>query len=89
MAWFRDHPKSGVSIQPKYADFDARAKFGRHFELMFPHPKKLPAAAAKSCAGFCPLKTAPYSALPVLLPRPTGPCMVSSEGACAAAYRFG
>ncbi len=79
-------PGSGYEVAPEYGAYDARRRFlaGRTF------PGQEPAGCA--CAGVlrgrvepadCPLfgdRCTPHS--------PVGACMVSSEGACGAQYRF-
>lgn len=86
MAWVRDLPYSGLKIRSDYAQFDA--------ELKFPVPN-LKVADHKACQCGEILKG-------VLKPwqckvfgtactpeTPIGTCMVSSEGACAAYYKYG
>lgn len=79
-------PLSGLGIRSEYAHFDAQ----RRFEIDFSA-----AAGENACRcgdvirgklhpGECPLfgtRCVPED--------PVGPCMVSSEGACAAAYKYG
>ena len=79
-------PASGLGVRAEYAQYDAQARFGIEF------PEK-EAATACRCGdvirgrirpGMCPLfgrRCVPED--------PVGPCMVSSEGACAAAYKYG
>ena len=77
--------KSGLRIRSAYADFDGARRFGFA-------PKETEAIPGCRCAEIirgvlspwqCPLfKT-------TCTPKdPVGPCMVSSEGACAAAYKY-
>ena len=78
-------PASGLGIRKEYAAWDAQAKFG----LCAPD---VPMRTACRCGdvirgrlepGGCPLFGT------VCTPEdPEGPCMVSSEGACAAAYKY-
>ncbi len=81
-----DIPRSGLKLRPEYARFDA--------EVKFPLPN-LPVADHKACQCGEILKG-------VLKPwqckvfgtactpeNPIGTCMVSSEGACAAYYKYG
>jgi hydrogenase expression/formation protein HypD len=78
-------PQSGLKIRETYAKFDAL----RRFALKLPE-----ARAPKGCACGDILtgrKTPPECALykKVCTPMdPVGPCMVSSEGTCAAYYRY-
>ena len=81
-------PGSGAGIQPRYASFDARSQVCRNLEPgAAAHKNPLPLRrrpAGHPAPPDCPLfgKTCTPS-------QPIGPCMVSSEGACAAAHRFG
>lgn len=78
--------QSGYAIRPEYARWDASEKFS-----LVPHPGKEPSGCrcAQVIRGVlnppeCPLFRA------VCTPdNPAGPCMVSGEGACAAAYQYG
>ncbi|MCF8080941.1 MAG: hydrogenase formation protein HypD [Desulfobacterales bacterium] len=77
--------QSGLKIRATYADFDA----ARHFDLALPEPVE-----PKGCACgdiLTGAKTPPECALfkTACTPMdPVGPCMVSSEGTCAAYYRY-
>jgi hydrogenase expression/formation protein HypD len=80
-------PGSGVRIQEAYARFDARVRFPQVWERLSPPPP-----SACRCGevlrgvlrpGECPLFAGKCTPA-----QPLGPCMVSSEGACAAAYRY-
>jgi hydrogenase expression/formation protein HypD len=79
---------SGVRLRSRYAHFDARRRFA---ELL----AQLPPAAATPCQCGEVLRGVLAPADCRLFGRactpaaPVGPCMVSSEGACAAAYRYG
>jgi hydrogenase expression/formation protein HypD len=78
-------PDSGLAVRSTFADFDA----ARHFDLQLPEPIE-----PKGCACgdiLTGVKTPPECALfrNVCTPMdPVGPCMVSSEGTCAAYYRY-
>jgi hydrogenase expression/formation protein HypD len=80
-------PGSGVQIQEAYACFDARRRFPQVWEHL-PKPTPTACRCGEVLRGVlrppeCPLfRTACNPAQPV------GPCMVSSEGACAAAYKY-
>ncbi|MFO7708471.1 MAG: hydrogenase formation protein HypD [Desulfobacterales bacterium] len=79
-------PDSGLRIRAAYAGFDAQQRFG----LRLPEAK-----TPKGCACgeiLTGKKTPPECALfrKVCTPLdPVGPCMVSSEGTCAAYYKYG
>jgi hydrogenase expression/formation protein HypD len=78
-------PRSGLKIRAAFADFDAE----RRFDLELP-----PAREPKGCACGDILtgnKIPPQCALykTVCTPiEPLGPCMVSTEGTCAAYYKY-
>lgn len=78
-------PGSGLSISSKYEDFDASKKF----EIEVPYSIEPPNC---SCGDVLRGVKLPFDC--VLFGKgctpehPVGPCMVSSEGACAAYYRY-
>jgi len=78
-------PQSGLALQEKYSFFDAAARY----PLEVP---EMPPAGGCACGDVlkgkiispeCPLFAGACTPL-----RPVGPCMVSSEGACAAYYHY-
>lgn len=78
-------PGSGLTIRDAYADFDAARRFGLR-------PVEAPEPRGCACGEILTgIKSPPECALfrkrctPMT---PVGPCMVSSEGTCAAYYRF-
>jgi hydrogenase expression/formation protein HypD len=80
-------PGSGVTIREKYARFDARVRFPEVWEQLAPAPPSA-CRCGEVLRGVlrpvqCPLFDKACSPA-----KPLGPCMVSSEGACAAAYRY-
>ena len=81
-------PNSGVSLRPRYAAFDAKEKFAAVLAQVPP-----PAATACRCGevlrGVLAPPDCPRFGQTCTPSHPLGPCMVSSEGACAAAFRFG
>ncbi len=79
-------PGSGLRIADRYASFDAEAKFG--VPVVF-----APEGSACRCGDVLKGKIGPADC-PLFgkacVPEdPFGPCMVSSEGACAANYKYG
>jgi hydrogenase expression/formation protein HypD len=78
-------PQSGLAIRPAFSRFDARKRFDIQIE---PAPEPKGCACGEVLTG---TKTPPQCALfskrctPMT---PVGPCMVSSEGTCAAYYRY-
>jgi len=78
-------PDSGLALREPYARFDARAKFGVEFGPDYEPPgcRCGEVIQGKTEPDQCPLfgvKCSPTS--------PVGPCMVSSEGTCAAWYKY-
>ncbi len=80
-------PGSGVRIRAAYAHFDAPTRFPEVWEHLAP-------AAPTACRcgevlrGVLRPKECPLFQQACTPSQPIGPCMVSSEGACAAAYRY-
>jgi len=80
-----DIPLSGMSLKKEYEKFDAAIKFGMDMPDM-PEPKGcacgeiLMGLKTPEQCGLYKKKCTPMT--------PVGPCMVSSEGSCAAFYRY-
>ena len=77
-------PESGLALREEYADFDAEKKFVI--------PRNQEKKTACRCGDVITGKISP-DACPLFGTRcvpedPVGPCMVSSEGACAATYKY-
>ncbi|MDE7065218.1 MAG: hydrogenase formation protein HypD, partial [Desulfovibrionaceae bacterium] len=78
-------PASGLTIAPDFADMDAM----RRLDLVLPEVKPIPGCKCgevlkgKRAPDACPLfgKTCTPA-------NPVGPCMVSTEGSCAAYYKY-
>jgi hydrogenase expression/formation protein HypD len=78
-------PDSGLELKPGFADFDAKAHFGIDIHETPPLPGCRCGDVLKGriAPPECPLfATACEPAHPV------GPCMVSTEGSCAAYYKY-
>jgi hydrogenase expression/formation protein HypD len=81
-------PRSGLDIRDKYKNFDAAGKYGLSVDSpeMARQPDKCRCGAVmkgKIRPNACPLFAVACT------PRsPFGPCMVSSEGSCAAYYKY-
>lgn len=82
---------SALKIRPEYKDYDAE----EHFKAVFAKiEKNTPSADNKACecpAVLCGQKKPTQCKLfdnPCTPENPLGSCMVSSEGACAAYYRY-
>jgi hydrogenase expression/formation protein HypD len=78
-------PGSGLVLKKEFAEFDAE----KHFDLEVPPPREHKGC---SCGEILRGIMFPYECrlfAKVCTPEnPIGPCMVSSEGACAAYYRY-
>lgn len=78
-------PGSGYKIREKYAEFDAVRRF---------QPDVEPTQDPKGCRcgdilrGIMPPNECPLFRKVCTPENPVGPCMVSSEGSCAAYYRY-
>jgi len=79
-------PASGLELRPPYRRYDARERFGIELGDDYEPPGCLcgQVIQGKVAPAACPLfgsQCTPIS--------PVGPCMVSSEGTCAAWYKYG
>ena len=78
-------PGSGLAIRDAYAAFDAVRAFDIHLQPV-PEPKGCACGATLTGTKIppqCPLYRTACTPM-----TPVGPCMVSSEGTCAAYYRY-
>ena len=78
-------PKSGLYIKKDYSDFDAEKKISVKVEKTKIHPKCI--CGKVLCGTKKPFECELYGKL-CNPENPIGPCMVSSEGTCAAYYKF-
>ncbi len=78
-------PKSGLKIKEEYAEYDATKKFG--IEIKDVKQSSLCRCEDIICGKATP-KDCPAFGTLCTPTDPEGPCMVSSEGACAAAYKY-
>jgi hydrogenase expression/formation protein HypD len=78
---------SGAGIRPTYVRFDARARFPQVWERLTPPPPSACRCGEVLRGMLRPLEC-PLFAKACTPAQPLGPCMVSSEGACAAVYRY-
>ncbi|MDR1945883.1 MAG: hydrogenase formation protein HypD [Desulfovibrio sp.] len=79
-------PRSGWALREEYARYDARARF-------VPDLPEVPENPACRCGDMLRGRIAPHDC-PLFGKKctptaPAGPCMVSAEGSCAAAFRYG
>lgn len=81
-----DIPSSGFGLKPEFAAYDAAARFG-----FSPAPQTAPSPCRCGdviCGRIGP-RECPLFGTVCSPDNPVGPCMVSGEGACAAAYLYG
>ncbi len=79
-------PASGLELRPGFADFDALHRFGLS---MARSPEPPGCRCGEVLRGICRPGDCPLFGSGCTPARPVGPCMVSSEGTCAAWFRYG
>jgi len=77
--------KSGLKLRKKYERFDAQ----KQFRVKLPKEKKTDCRCGDVLQGIITPRECPLFKTKCTPRFPVGPCMVSSEGACAAYYRYG
>ena len=81
-------PGSGLKIRPAFAEFDAEQAFG----IKAADSSYVEKPGACACADVLKGRITPFECLlfanPCTPEKPMGPCMVSSEGTCAAYYKY-
>ncbi|MCL4503133.1 MAG: hydrogenase formation protein HypD [Deltaproteobacteria bacterium] len=80
-------PGSGTKISSRYARYDARSRFPQVWEQLTPAAPS-PCRCGEVLRGVLRPRQCPLFHKACTPMQPIGPCMVSSEGACAAAYRY-
>lgn len=78
-------PLSGLGLRREYGDYDAERRFGLTFSQK---PMELPCRCGEVIQGKLEPRQCPLFGTVCLPEEPVGPCMVSGEGACAAAYKY-
>ena len=78
-------PASGWQLREEYAAFDAQRRFGLKQE---PAVQKSACRCGEVIRGKLSPEKCPLFGTVCVPEDPEGPCMVSSEGACAAAYKY-
>ena len=78
-------PKSGLFLRSSFKHFDAL----RQFPQKVPKQKKTPCRCGDVLQGIITPDQCPLFAKKCNPRMPIGPCMVSSEGACSAYFRYG
>lgn len=79
-------PGSGLRLRPEYARFDAEVRFPSDVGEA---PARTGCRCGEVLRGALAPADCPLFGRACRPDRPAGPCMVSSEGACAAWYRYG
>ena len=79
-------PKSGLGFKPEFARFDA----SRLFDIAAaPAPEPDGCRCGQVMMGLIQPNQCGHFGKACTPSEPVGPCMVSSEGACAAWYKYG
>jgi hydrogenase expression/formation protein HypD len=78
-------PHSGLAMRPEFARWDAAKAHGIQFRDAKPHPGCRCGDVLRGVIRPTQCKLFAKACTPT---NPFGPCMVSSEGACAAAYKY-
>lgn len=78
--------KSGLVLKEEFSDFDADKRFDIEIEDSKPHPGCICGEILKGLKIPSECKNFGSNCTP---DEPLGPCMVSSEGTCAAYYKYG
>jgi len=76
---------SGLGIRTEYAEFDAERKFDIKYVKS---EKETPCRCGEVICGKLSPRQCPLFGSVCIPENPVGPCMVSGEGACAAAYKY-
>lgn len=79
-------PKSGLGLKPAYASFDAAARFQLKFGQDYDPPG---CRCGEVIQGKALPEDCPMFGTACTPRKPWGPCMVSSEGTCAAWFKYG
>lgn len=78
-------PQSGLGLKKEYAAYDAAEKLGLTF---CPSEQAIPCRCGDVIQGKIAPCECPLFGTVCVPEDPVGPCMVSGEGACAAAYKY-
>ena len=79
-------PGSGLAVRDAFAEFDA----SRRFRVTPPEPREHPGCrCGELLRGLIVPTDCPLFGKACMPERPVGPCMVSTEGPCAAYYKYG
>lgn len=82
-------PSSGLAVRPAFAGFDAARRFGEQLDALT-EPTREPAGCrcGDVLRGAIAPSACPFFGRACTPEHPVGPCMVSSEGSCAAYFRY-
>ncbi len=78
-------PRSGLALRRAFSTYDARGRFSLQVE---PAPDPPGCACGEVLRGILSPLECPLFGRACTPQNPVGPCMVSSEGSCAASYRY-
>lgn len=78
-------PASGLKLRDTFQEYDAAAKFAVAYQQA---EKKTACRCGDVICGKLAPEACPLFGTACVPEEPVGPCMVSSEGACAAAYKY-
>ena len=79
-------PMSGLAVREAFGAFDAARRYGVKLDD-YEHPKGC--SCGLVMRGRMQPSECPLFGNACTPPKPVGPCMVSSEGACAVSYKYG
>jgi hydrogenase expression/formation protein HypD len=77
-------PRSGLDLKPEYEQFDAKKKF----TVEVGEPRKTKCRCGEVIRGLISPDECPLFGKACHPMNPVGPCMVSTEGSCAAYYQY-
>lgn len=77
-------PHSGLDLKPEYDRFNAK----KRFSIVLEEPKKTKCRCGEVIRGLITPDACPLFAKACNPLNPIGPCMVSTEGSCAAHYQY-
>ena len=82
-------PKSGLALREAYGTFDASVRYGISIDAVSSFEQPAGCSCGSVLKGVKKPTDCPLFATACTPRTPVGPCMVSSEGSCAAYYKYG
>jgi hydrogenase expression/formation protein HypD len=82
-------PMSGLALKEEFKTFDASARYGISTDAVFSAEQPSGCSCGSVLKGVMKPIDCPLFATACTPRSPIGPCMVSSEGSCAAYYKYG